>query len=68
VLTPAGRFPSVASAARHHKVCKDTVLRWIREGYWGWQFEEPYQLPAGFTPLGSSGWRKLGPRKREKPP
>jgi hypothetical protein len=45
VLTPAGRFPSAASAARYYNVYRATVLRRIREGRPGWQFEEPYQIP-----------------------
>jgi hypothetical protein len=68
VLTPAGRFLSVASAARHHKVNVATVRQHIREGYPGWQFEAPYQIPAGFVPLGSTPWRNRGPRKREEEP
>jgi hypothetical protein len=64
VLTPGGRFKSMASPARHHNVSRATVLRYIRNGLPGWQFEAPYQIPAGFVPSGAP-WRKHGPRKRE---
>jgi hypothetical protein len=63
VVTPADRFSSVASAARHHNIQRATVLRRIRKGRPGWQFETPHQIPAGFTPLAST-WR----RKREDRP
>jgi hypothetical protein len=67
VLTPGGRFRGMASAARHHNVTRATVLRRIRNGCPGWQFEAPYQIPAGFVPSGTP-WRKRGPRKREDRP
>jgi hypothetical protein len=54
----------MSSAARHHNVSRDTVMRRIRKGLPGWQFEAPYQIPAGFVPSG----RKRGPRKREDQP
>jgi hypothetical protein len=68
VLTPGGRFLSMASAARHHKISDKAVLRRIREGRPGWQLEAPYQIPAGFVPLTRTPWRKRGPRKREEQP
>ena len=67
VLTPGGRFRGMASAARHHNVTRATVLRSIRKGCPGWQFEAPYQIPAGFVPSGNP-WRKRGLRKREGQP
>jgi hypothetical protein len=67
VLTPGGRFRSMASAARHHNVTRATVLRRIRREDPGWQFEPPYQIQAGFVPSGTP-WRKRGPRKREDQP
>jgi hypothetical protein len=57
----------MASAARHHSVSRVTVLRRIREGLPGWQFEAPYQIPAGFVPSGTTS-RKRGGRKREGQP
>ena len=42
VLTPDGRFRGVSSAARHHNISRDTVMRRIRKGCPGWQFEAPY--------------------------
>ena len=65
VLTPDGRFWGVASAARHHNISRDTVMRRIRKGYPGWQFEAPYQIPAGFVP---SDRARRGRRKREDRP
>jgi hypothetical protein len=53
VLTPGGRFLSVAGAARHLNVTSDIVLQRIREGCPGWQFEMPYQVPAEVVPSGS---------------
>jgi hypothetical protein len=65
VLTPAGRFLSVNSAARHHKVTSDTVRDRIRKARPGWRYGEPYQIPAGFVPLASSPRRRGGrPRAR----
>jgi hypothetical protein len=46
VLTPAGRFLSIARAARYHDVHPATVQLRIREGWPGWQYAEPYQIPA----------------------
>jgi hypothetical protein len=63
VLTPGGRFPSVASAARHHKVSATAVRQHIRDGRPGWQFEAPYQIPAGFVPLARTPWCNRGPGK-----
>jgi hypothetical protein len=56
-LTPGGWFRSVASAARHHNASGTTVRGRIRKGRSGWQFEAPYQIPAGFVPSGTP-WRK----------
>jgi hypothetical protein len=57
VLTPEGRFRTMASAARHHNINRVTVWRRIRNGLPGWQFEAPYQIPADFVPSGTP-WRK----------
>jgi hypothetical protein len=62
VLTPAGRFQSMVSAARHHNVTRATVRRRIREGCPGWQFEAPYQTPADFVPSGTP-W----PTRKDRP-
>jgi hypothetical protein len=59
VLTPGGRFLSMASAARHHKVNVATVRQHILEGRPGWRYAEPYQIPPGA--LASPSWR---PRER----
>jgi hypothetical protein len=64
VVTPEGRFWGVANAARQHKVTRSTVLYRSRKGWPGWQFEAPYQIPAGFVPSGTPA-RKRGPGKRE---
>ena len=64
VLTPDGRFPSVSSAARHHKVAPDTVRDRIRKGHTGWRYDEPYQIPAGFVPSARPSVRRRGPRER----
>jgi hypothetical protein len=56
---------SSASAARHHNISRDTVMRRIRKGCPGWQFEAPYQIPAGFVP---SDRARRGRRKREDRP
>ena len=58
VLTPDGRFWGMSSAARNHNISRDTVMRCIRKGWPGWQFEAPDQL-AGFAPSETSA------RKRE---
>jgi hypothetical protein len=47
VLTPAGRFLSMASAARCYDVAPATVQRRIRKGCPGWRYAEPYQIPQG---------------------
>jgi hypothetical protein len=66
VLTPAGRFLSMISAAHHHKISAKAVQQHIREGRPGWQFEKPYEIPAGFIPSARTPLRKPGPRKREE--
>jgi hypothetical protein len=66
VLTPDGRFLSVTSAARHHKITPDTVRDRIRKARSGWRYGEPYQIPAGFVP--SSPRRRRGPRARSATP
>jgi hypothetical protein len=68
VLTPGGRFLSMASAARYHQVSVATVRQCIREGRPGWPLEAPYQIPAGFVPVARTPWRNRGPRKREEQP
>jgi hypothetical protein len=65
VLTPDGRFRGVSSAARHHNVSRDIVLRRIRKGWPGWRFETPYQIPTGFVP---SDRARRGRHKREAQP
>jgi hypothetical protein len=62
VLTPAGRFLSIASAARCYDVTSETVQQRIRKGWPGWRFEAPYQIPA--VTLASPPRR---PRKRRTP-
>jgi hypothetical protein len=46
VLTPDGRFPSVTSAARHHKISEDTVRLRISAEWLGWRYAGPYPLPV----------------------
>jgi hypothetical protein len=46
VLTPAGHFPSVISAARHHKISEATVRLRISAEWPGWLFAGPYQIPV----------------------
>jgi hypothetical protein len=62
VLTPAGRFLSLASAACHHNVAPSTVHWRIRNGWPGWRYAEPYQIPA--VALAS---RPRRPRQRRTP-
>jgi hypothetical protein len=52
-LTPGAWFWSAASAARHHNASGTTVRGRIRKERSGWQFEAPYQIPAGFVPSGT---------------
>jgi hypothetical protein len=62
VLTPAGRFLSMASAARCYDIAPATVQRRIRKGWPGWRYAEPYQVPA--VTLAS---RPRPPRERRTP-
>jgi hypothetical protein len=65
VVTPEGRFWGVASAARHHKVTRATVLNRIRKGWPGWRFGASGEISASFVP---SDWRSRGTRKHEDQP
>jgi hypothetical protein len=64
VLTPDGRFASARHAAAHYNISYAAVLRRLREGWQGWCYATPPQLPA--IALASKPTRKLGPR-RPKP-
>ena len=46
VLTPDGYFPSVTSAARHHKISEDTVRLRMSAEWPGWRYAEPYRVTA----------------------
>jgi hypothetical protein len=46
VLTPDGHFPSVTSAARHHKTSEGTVRLRINAEWPGWRYTEPYRVTA----------------------
>ena len=46
VLTPDGQFPSVTSAARHHKIIAATVRLRINAEWPGWRYTEPYRVTA----------------------
>jgi hypothetical protein len=50
VLTPAGHFPSVISAARHHKISEATVRLRISAEWPGWLYTGPYWAPVPREP------------------